>query len=311
LKGIYILFIACWIYRGLFCTDFHYFGYCTRGKHPIVINEDSFYLVKCLSIFDDIASMDKYSKLLKSNLEKIPGVTVKLNNKFEPSHASFLGVKNNLNFFISCMTRVITSLKRTQEIIVNLEEFYRNKMDGFYYESELEVFQIIVNSELFKIIDIHESTKYKGISLLDKKSKKYICHDELFIDVFSDKKFKIDFSFFNLNPDSNLSSEAGINLGAKNKLIDLNLIMKKTASKSGADIFKSSFFNDFDFYRFNIERMLDKALSISATLESKLMNLNFIEESLDFKKKNKKQKINFLALSKHIEEDSKKIAQYV
>lgn len=255
--------------------------------------------------------MDKYFKLMKSKLEKIPGVSVNINLDSKLFKETFTGVKNNLEFFLSCMTRVVTSLKAVQEIIIHLEEFYRDKMDSSFYESELEVFQIILNSELLKIVDINKSTKYKGISLIETKAKNYIGRESLLIDIFSDTKFVIDFSIFNLDLHSDPVSEVGLNLGARNKLGDLTLLSNKEALDKSIVTFKRSFFNDFEFYRFNIERMLDKALSIKATIESKRSILLLIEQSFDSGKKDKKSLPNFANLSKHIKEDSKKIAQYV
>jgi phosphotransferase system IIB component len=253
-------------------------------------------------------SMNFIYKSIKDKLENIFGVSLNENARIVPDSykSPFACIRDNLNFFDACMTRVITSLKAIHESIIKLEELYQITASGSYYKSELEAFQVMINSELLKITDIYKSTKYKGISLLDMSSENFLGQEKLFIDIYSHEKYEINFPIFNADIDSDLESVAGINLGACNKLGDLCFEEMK-------NLVNGKYSNDFVSCRFNIERMIDKALSISATLNSKSMLLSIIEHvSLDeIKIRTEIEKIDFTNLENHASEDALKIAQYV
>lgn len=259
--------------------------------------------------------MDKNEKSLKQKLEMIPGVSVRLNISLESKifKEAFKSVENNLNFFKGCISRVTSSLSNALEVVNNLEEFYCANVNDCHYGSELETLQVIINSELLKIVNINQSTKYKGLPLLDQKADDFIGKEKLLIDIYSEEKYEIDFSQFNLDIYSGLVLEPGLNLGAKNKLAYLSLDYKNTSSSLEAYKYRTGFLNDFGSYKFNLQRMLDKALSISAILESKSVFLNIIKDACvdsdEFKSETKK--INFVNLKNHQSEDSKKISEYV
>lgn len=221
-------------------------------------------------------------------------------------------VQANLDFFRACIVRVITSLKEAKSSLVALEDLCRTKANSSFYESELKIFEILINSELLKLDHIRKSTKYKGISLLNTKAKKNLIKESLLIDIYSGKNFELDFSLFNIDLFSCVEAGPGLNLGAKHRLGDLSVDLKKQTLFVSNHQRENSFLNDFVTYRFNIDRMLDRALSISSVLDSKQVILDILKKSLlkeenpikDFKK------INFAKIKKQVKIDSEKIATF-
>lgn len=221
-------------------------------------------------------------------------------------------VQGNLNFFRACIARVITSLTETKFSLVALEDLCRTKVNGSFYESELKIFEMLINSELLKIDDIHKSTKYRGISLLNTKARKFFSKEKLLIDPYSTRKFELDFSLFNIDIFSPVDLSPGLNLGAKFCLSDLSINSIKNTLFVNNYQRENSFLNDFVTYRFNVDRMLDRALSISSVLDSKQVILEILKKSL-LKEENPTKdlkKINIARINKQVKADSQRIAEY-
>jgi hypothetical protein len=244
--------------------------------------------------------------------DKSDSKSVDLKNRLDLCQETLNCVQSNLNFFKACIARIITSLTETKSVLIVLEDLCRTKVNGSFYESELKIFEILINSELLKIDDIHKSTKYRGISLLNTKARKSFSKEKLLIDPYSTRKFELDFSLFNIDIFSPVDLSPGLNLGAKFCLSDLSINSKKNTLFVNNYQRENSFLNDFVTYRFNVDRMLDRALSISSVLDSKQVILDILKKSLlkeDNPLKDLK-KINFARVKKHVKADFQRIAEY-
>jgi hypothetical protein len=212
-------------------------------------------------------------------------------------------ISNNLNFFKACSTRLVNTLRQVKDQLQIIEALYVDYFQKQALASEAKKKEVLIHSEILQVLNLNNSTKFKGVSLMDSSSDNFIAEIALIIDVYESSKYKLDFKDFDLT----LSEpESGINIGSKNVLLKNQSNFENVYDYKN---FEVDFNEDFANYKFNVDKLLDKVYSLDLMISQKLEKLDELKKKLacDDSLNEELQKLDIKKVTSDLTEDSRTI----